>query len=175
MIRPFLFCLFAVIATAQSVPPQKSELTADDLVMTSTVDETRAVCTGHVVFTGTNLRLVCDRLEIITARSRDQQAAIGELKGFKYLLATGNVHLVQGLREATCERAEVLPLEDRVVLSGDPVLIDRSSDTVARGDEIVLRRGAGRLEVKNPKFTGPALEDLGPDAKNGLAPITPKP
>lgn len=148
---------------ATAVPTQ---LDADNLVMTSTDEETRAICTGNVILTGTNLKISCDRLEIVATRIGDPGATIGTLDGFKYLLATGNVRIVQGDREATCGRAEVLPLEEKVVLQEDPVVIDHSSDFIAAGRIITLFRGERRLEVIEPKLTGPPLQNLGADAGN---------
>lgn len=146
------------------IAPQRTELKADDLVMTSTDDETRAICTGNVVLTGTNMKIVCDRLEIIAARTGESSATIGTIEGFKYLLAEGNVRLVQGDREATCGRAEVLPDQERVVLYDNPVVTDHSTGIVAAGSEIILLRGQRELLVKNPRVTGPPVKDLGPDA-----------
>ncbi|MCC5024949.1 MAG: hypothetical protein J6386_20120 [Candidatus Synoicihabitans palmerolidicus] len=169
-LRPLstLFLLFTAArltyAQVPEIAPSRTELTADDLVMTSTATETRAICTGHVVLVSTNMRIACDCLEIVAARTDDPTATIGEFEGFKYLLATGNVRLVQGNREATCGRAEVLPDQERVVLKGDPVVIDHSTDFIAAGSEITLFRGQRRLEVKNLKATGPLVKDLGPDA-----------
>jgi len=162
-------CLTGSLCFAQ-VPTQRTELRADDLVMTSTDDETRAICTGNVVLTGTNMKISCDRLEIVAARTGDSTATIGTIEGFKYLLAEGNVRLVQGDREATCGRAEVLPDQDRVVLYENPVVIDHSSDFIAAGSEITLHRGQRKLEVKNPKVTGPPVKDLGPEADSKTSP-----
>ena len=159
---------------AQSVAPQRTELTADDLVMTSTDRESRVVCVGNVQLTGTNLRIVCDRLEIIADRDYDPTATLGELRGFKYLLATGNVRIVQGQREATCGRAEVLPGDDKVVLSENPVVLDRATDFIGRGEVITLLRGEQRMEIKQPRFSAPPIQDLGADASAAApAPTTP--
>lgn len=171
----FLSLLCTVGALAQSVPLQRTELTADHLEMTSSAREARVVCAGNVVLTGTNLRLVCDRLEIIADRDYDPAATLGELKGFKYLLATGNVHLIQGEREATCGRAEVLPLEEKVVLSENPVVLDRAADAVIRGEVITFLRGEQSLQVKQPRMSGPALPDLGADAQDEEPAPTPTP
>ncbi len=172
MTRSFFLCLsLAASAFAQSVPPQRTELTADGLVMTSTARESRVVCTGNVELTGTNLRLICDRLELIADRDYDPTATLAELKGFKYLLATGNVRIIQGQREATCGRAEVLPLEERVVLSDNPVVLDRATDYVGRGEVIILHRGEQRMEIRKPHFTGPAIPDLGADARKDAVPV----
>ena len=172
--------LTAVAATGfaqiiNPLEPQATTLTADDLDMRSTPTETTAICTGNVVLEGTNMKIACDRLEIRASRLGDRDATIGEFKGFKYLLATGNVRLVQGDREATCGRAEVLPAEERVVLYDDPVVIDRSSDFIAAGSKITLFRGERRLKVENPQLTGPAIDDLGPDAAQALGESAPTP
>lgn len=148
-------------AAALSATPQPTELISDLMEMKSTDSETRVVCTGNVVLTGTNLRIACDRLEVIATRIGDKDATIGTLEKFKYLLATGNVRMFQDQREVTCQRAEVLPLEDKVVLTGDPVLIDHSSGFVGAGEEITLKRGEREVIVKQSRVTGPAIKDLG--------------
>jgi len=160
-----VLCLLLPLAgRAQSVEPIPTALDADDLVMTSTDTETRLICTGNVILVGTNLKIVCDRLEIVAARIGDPDVTIGTLESFQYLLATGNVRIVQGDREATCGRAEVLPLEEKVVLQENPIVIDHSNDMIAEGRVITLYRGDRRLHVEFPKLTGPALMDLGADA-----------
>ncbi len=163
-----LLCLIPGVAAAEDIinplVPEDTILTADSLDMRSTATETIALCLGNVVLKGTNMQITCDRLEIRATRVGDRNATIGEFKGFKYLLAEGNVRLVQGDREASCGRAEVLPEEEKVVLYDDPVVIDRSSDFIAAGSKITLFRGERRLLVENPKLTAPPLKDLGPDA-----------
>lgn len=157
---------FLALAAAHSLPaqpakPVPTELTSDQLEMTSTDEETTAVATGDVVLTGTNLRITCDRLTVIAARVGDKSAAIGEgFERFKYILATGNVRIVQGDRESTSQKAEVFPREDKVVLSEDPVIIDHSNGFVAAGEKITLFRGKREVFVDKPKFTGPPVGDL---------------
>jgi len=169
-----LFWLSLVgFASAEIINPlaaQDTTLTADNLDMRSTLTETTAVFTGNVLLQGTNMEIACDRLEIIAARLGDRDAAIGEFRGFKYLLATGNVRLRQGDREATCGRAEVLPEQDKVVLYEDPVVIDHSSDFIAAGSQITLLRGERRMAIENPRLTGPPIQDLGPEATEALTP-----
>ena len=55
-------------ASVPAAVPQRTTLEADLLEMTSTDTETRVICTGNVVLTATNLRIACDRLEIIASR-----------------------------------------------------------------------------------------------------------
>lgn len=154
----------AGISGAQA--PQPTELRSEKLEMTSTDEETRAVATGSVVLTGTNLRITCDRLEIVATRIGEKDATVGTLEKFKYLLATGRVKIIQDDREATCGRAEVFPREEKVVLTEDPVIVDKSTDFVAAGERITLLRGKREVLVDLPKFTGPPIKDLGGNAKD---------
>lgn len=177
-----LFALaFLALAAAHPLPaqpakPVPTELTSDKLEMTSTDEETTAVATGNVVLTGTNLRITCDRLTVIAARLGDKNAAIGEgFERFKYILAAGNVRIVQGDRESTSQKAEVFPREDKVVLSEDPVIIDHSNGFVAAGEKITLFRGKREVFVDKPKFTGPPVGDLSATAapKPAATPVAP--
>ncbi|MFH1498229.1 MAG: LptA/OstA family protein [Verrucomicrobiota bacterium] len=148
------------------VPAVPTELRSEKLEMTSTDEETRAIATGSVVLTGTNLRITCDRLEIVATRIGDKNETVGTLEKFKYLLATGRVKIIQDDREATCGRAEVFPREEKVVLTEEPVIIDKSTDFVAAGERITLLRGQREVLVDLPRFTGPPIKDLGGDAKD---------
>ena len=154
-----------VLRAAPTVQPVPTELRSEKLEMTSTDAETTAVATGNVILTGTNLRITCDRLTTIATRIGDKDAAIGTMDRLKYILATGKVHIVQDDREATADRAEVFPREDKVVLSGGPVLIDHSSGLVATGEPIILLRGQRTVLGTNVKITAPPIEDLSATAE----------
>lgn len=163
------------LRAAEATAPVPTELRSDQLEMTSTDDETTAVATSNVILTGTNLRITCDRLTIIAARLGDKDATIGTVEKFKYILATGNVRILQGDRESTSQRAEVFPREDKVVLSEDPVIIDHSNGFVAAGEKITLFRGKREVFVEKPKFTGPPVGDLSATAAPKPATSAPAP
>lgn len=166
MTRRFLFSLLALLAcaTLRAAAPQPTTLSCDHMDMWSEGDETKAICTGKVVVTGTNLRIEADRLELIASRIDDERnQSIPTLEKFRYLLATGNVSITQGTRTATCGRAEVLPREEKVVLTENPVVIDRATDFVSAGEKITMLRGQERVEVEKPRLTGPPIKDLGFD------------
>jgi lipopolysaccharide export system protein LptA len=166
---------FVIPARAQPATAVPTELTSDHLEMTSTDDETTAVATKNVVLTGTNLRITCDRLTIIASRIGDKDATIGTVERFKYILATGNVRIVQGDRESTSQKAEVFPREDKVVLSEEPVVIDHSNGFVGAGEKITLFRGKREVQVEKPKFTGPPVDDLSATASAKPGAQAPKP
>lgn len=143
----------------------------------STDTETVATFRDNVVVTGNNIRLSCDFLKVIAIRKGDKDATLGSYGYFKSLVATGNVRIVQGDREATCGRAEVFPGEDRIVLSENPVVRSFDDEYTASGPRLVLYRGQRRAviegtEAEHARITLPAIKDLGFDeeAKGGATP-----
>lgn len=142
-------------------PPPPTVIESQSLDMHSTADETLSVFTGNVVVTGNDIRLTCDRLEVVSTRNGDKTDTIGKQDRFKSLLATGHVHIVQGDREASCGRARVLPRDDEVILTDNPVVIDHGNNTVATGDPIELLRGERRVKGTNVHITMPNIKDLG--------------
>ncbi len=155
--------LFAAATRAQNVPAETTTIESEQLDMRSTDTETVSVLTGKVVLTGTNLHLTCDRLEIVALRTGDPKATIGKVDSFKSLVATGNVRIIQGDREAACGRAEVLPGSDKITLTGQPVIVDHAINWRWTGDELEMLRGERQIRGKNARFTGPPIKDLGVD------------
>jgi len=168
--------LFALTARGQNVDPEVTTIESEQLDMRSTDTETTSVLTGKVVLTATNMHLTCDRLEIVALRSGDPKATIGKVDSFKSLVATGNVRIIQGDREAACGRAEVLPGSDRITLTGSPVVVDHAINWRWTGDELEMLRGERQIRGKNARFTGPPIKDLGIDKlKTPPAPEAPAP
>jgi lipopolysaccharide export system protein LptA len=165
--------LTALLSSARADEPTAppTEITSQSLEMWSNPDgtETRAIFKGNVTVTGNEIKLTCDRLDILATRIGDKTATIGKLDKFKSLIATGKVHIVQGDREASCGRAEVYPRDEKIVLMDNPVVIDHSGPTVATGDVIEMLRGHRRVTGSNVKITLPALKNLSYD-KNSPAP-----
>lgn len=154
--------LFSLRASAD-VAPKPTVIIADRLVSVSTDTETTTDCEGHVVVTATNMELRCDHLHMVTTRLSDRSGSIGKPTGFKTLVATGHVVILQtqGLREATCGRAEVFPAQDKIVLTIDPVVIDHGNGTRATGDEIDLYHNDRRVTGTNVRIDAPPIKDLG--------------
>ncbi|MBW8782601.1 MAG: hypothetical protein JF599_12060 [Verrucomicrobia bacterium] len=153
---------------AGSGPIIPTVITSKTLDMRSTDTETHAIFDHNVVVTGNNMRITCDHLDVLASRLGDKEATVGTLDKFKTLVATGHVHIVQGDRDVTCGRAEVFPLENRVVLTESPVVIDSSGPYVAKGTRIILLRGERRLFGDNIEMTGPPIKDLGFDKEKPM-------
>ncbi|MDB6092935.1 MAG: OstA family protein [Verrucomicrobia bacterium] len=167
----FLLLALAVVSPGRAeLPPETTSLSCDDFDMHSVGDETSGVCKGAVVVTGTNLKIICDRLEFTATGVGDKSSTVPTLRKFKYMIATGHVVIVQGDREATCGRAEVLPQENKIVLTESPVLVDKSTGWTSQGEKITMLRGERRVIVDKSRVTGPALRDLGVDAGKPASP-----
>jgi len=164
-----LLCLAALIgaparATAAEEPPlPPTEITARHMESRSTDTEMTTVFTGDVVVTGNNIHVTCDRLDAVSVRIGDQEQVVAKQNRFKSLVAIGHVIIVQGDREATCGRAVVLPDDNKITLTEDPVVVDHGAGWTDAGEKITMWRGERRVEVEKPHLTGPALKDLGFD------------
>lgn len=164
-IKPLTITTGAPAKAAKPVVPSvPTVIISTKMEMWSTDTETRSVFTENVVVTGNNLKITCDKLDITAIRFDDPKAkddTIGALEKFKTLVATGNVHIIQGDREVTCGRAEIFPGEDSIVLTEKPVVIDLSGPFTATGDKITIKRGERRIFGDNIRFQGPPIKDLG--------------
>ena len=154
--------LLPALALAQAAAPQATVITSvGPGVMVSTDKETTITFRDQVEVTGTNMRLACDYLEVVVLRSGDQSATIGKLEKFRSMLATGNVHITQGDREAACGRAEVLPEQDKIILSDTPVIVFKAENARQAGRKITMYRGQRKVEIEEPVTTLPPIKDLG--------------
>lgn len=175
---PAVFAQTPASAAKPAAPITPTVITSNEMEMWSTDTETRSIFKENVVVTGNNLKITCDKLDVTATRLDDDKskdATIGTLEKFKTLVATGNVHIVQGDREVTCGRAEVFPAEDKVVLTEKPVVIDSSGPYVATGTRIVLLRGERRLFGDNIRLQGPPIRDLGFDKNKTMQTPAPLP
>lgn len=165
--------LLATLGSARAAEETTTIITSDgEGVMVSTDVETTITFHENVVVIGTDLRLTCDDLKVVVLRKGDPAATIGKLEKFRSMLATGNVHMVQGEREAACGRAEVIPGQDRVVLTENPVVVDHDQNTRISGEKITLLKGQRQVLVEKPTLVGPPVKDLGFD-KDKKPPASP--
>lgn len=154
-------CLTAALRAADEAATTPTVITSDHGDMVSSATETTFTFRDHVAVTGTNMKITCDQLVVIANRTGDPKATLGKQDKFKSLVATGHVRILQNDREATCERAEVFPGQDKVVLTGNPKVRTLDGLYAADGPVIELYRGERRAVIKGPRITLPPLKDLG--------------
>jgi lipopolysaccharide export system protein LptA len=185
----FLCLLFLAVDVTRAQPVPAAASTPVETVITSQKaniwsneagTESYGIFTGNVVITGTNLRITCDRLDVTAEGQNAPKASdsggkagtANNVEKFKTIVAQGRVQIIQGDREANCERAEVLPGEGKIILSGQPVVMDRGNDSVVTGEPLILLKNERRVHGDNVKITFPPINtDLGFD-KNAPAPTS---
>ena len=165
----FGFCVISYAAAPQAQP---TVITSDQLEARSTDTETDSHFTDNVNVSGTNLSIKCDHLEVVTSKLANKTDTLGNPQHFKYMLATGHVRIVQGDREATCERAEVMPNDDKITLTGHPSVTDHGNGSILTGEPLILYKTQRIARGKNVRITMPPLKDLGYD-KNQAPPSLP--
>ena len=172
----------AAAAAAPATPPVPTVIESGAAEMVSTEKETTFTFTKGVKVTATNMILTCTDLVVVATRAGDPAATLGNQQNFKSLIATGGVRIVQNDREALAERAEVFPGEDKVILSGNPVVRSTKDgwEQNGQGMQLVLYRGERRAVLEGPQGTRtrlvmPPLKDLGydPDKDKGKEKSTP--
>ena len=62
----------AVPAAVRSAEPPNTVIVSQSLDMHSTDTETISVFTGNVVVTGNDMRITCDRLDVVSIRNNDK-------------------------------------------------------------------------------------------------------
>src|SRR5580658_4652291 len=153
-------------ALARAAEPQQTTIDADSLESVSSDTETTTTFHDNIVVVGNDITMTCDFLKVIASRVGEKTATLGKYGKFKFLLATGNVKIVQGDRVATCGRAEVFPGEDRVVLTENPTVSIESEGYKASGPRMILYRGQRRAVIEGTPAERthvmlPAIKDLG--------------
>jgi len=168
-------------AQVPAVEPQKTIVKADRLEATNSGVEGHYVFIGNVRITGTNLEITCDRLEIfsVSAPGKDakteEKGAFSDAGNIRRMLATGHVSIAQEGRTATCGVAEVLPHEDRIILTEDPVITDIATGVTMKGTRMTVNKER-EAQIENPEVVGPALPNLGfPGANDANAPAATPP
>jgi len=67
-------------------------------------------------------------------------------KGIEKVVAGGNVKIQQGLRVANCQKAVFYNQDQRVVLTGEPKVME--GDNLVSGEEIIFDIAKNRIEIK---------------------------
>lgn len=128
-------------------------ITSDRQWLVGGTDSDRYFFEGDVKAAGTDMDVSCEKAEVEMRKLKNGGHSISKI----YLLES--VNLSSGLKSATCGRAEVFPEDEMVVLSEDPVVIDREDNTRVSGPRMVYNRGRRSMtvEAENPQ-SAPAAQ-----------------
>ncbi len=173
--------LFAEEPAAQpatvDVTPQETVITSDLFEMVGGETENYFYFKGNVVVTGTNLRATCDEMEVVADRQQSDamEKAVGKVGTIQTITMDGNVVIEQAGRRAEAGHADIMPREDKVVLTESPKVID--SEGTVSGWRITLYKGERKATVEGkpgqdgkpserPRIQLPGFQDLGFEDKD---------
>ena len=72
LVLPCLLAALGLPATAAQEPVPDTVIESQSCEITSTDTQTLSIFTGNVIVTGNNIRITCDRLDVVSLRSGDQ-------------------------------------------------------------------------------------------------------
>ena len=89
-----------------------------------------------------DMTLKCNRLRVINT---------ADGKGVERIIATGNVQIEQGTRQARADKAEYFDAEQKLVLTGQPRAWDTEDQNELTGDVMEVFLATEKLEVKRAR------------------------
>ncbi len=115
---------------------------------------------GHVEIASATMNATCDEMRAIAKPAPPTVAGTAPAatsSSIDYIVARGNVRLVQGTRVATAGLAEIFVGNGTIVLSDHPVVADSAPDGIgAVGTQLILHKGDRRASiVGEPASTTP--------------------
>jgi len=143
----------------------QTRIYSDKLEMLTTDEGHRFFFLGNVRVFGRNLNVTCDRLEVTSKRSDDEDTGPGAFGSISSILALGHVRIEQSARSAVAGKATIDVKAGTIALEEAPVIFDDKGK--AEGHKIILYRGQRRAEVHGKpgetraKVTLPPIGDLG--------------
>jgi len=173
-----LLSLACTLSARQDAQPERAEGQRQETIITSDLFEMVGGETENYFYfkgdgsvTGTNLRATCDEMEVVADRhSSDEEKTVGKVGTIQSIVMTGKVRIEQSGRKAEAGRADILPREDKVILSENPRVID--SEGTVSGWRITLFKGERKALVEGnpdksagegsrPRIQLPGFQDLG--------------
>ena len=89
-----------------------------------------------------DMTLKCNRLRVINT---------ADGKGVERIIATGNVQIEQGTRQARADKAEYFDAEQKLVLTGQPRAWDTADQNELTGEVMEVYLATEKLEVKRAR------------------------
>jgi len=96
-----------------------------------------------IIFKG---NVIARQKDIVIYADSVEAVIIEDGKGIDRVTAGGNVKIQQGLRVAHCQKAIFYNREQKVVLTGEPKVVE--GDNIVSGDEIIFDLEKNRVDVK---------------------------
>lgn len=132
---------------------QAVTIRSDRLEIHQETDRNHFLFAGNVTVTDNQGETDCRTLEVLAARASPKTtgAAPANASGvgqIQRILAHQDVVVREGGLEAWSQEAELVPADQRVVLSGEPLVRDKASDALLQGGKVTWWRDRQEVEVE---------------------------
>ena len=103
-------------------------------------------------------------MEVYTSKKGQKTETIGQLGAIDRIVALGNVTIKQAGRTATAGKGEIFPIEGKIILTENPVVIDEDGEI--KGDKMTLLKGKRQAIIEGKpnqpvRIKLPTIKDLG--------------
>ncbi len=125
-------------------------ITSDRQYLSSSGDGTdRYFFEGNVEVRGSGLNADCDKIEVvmksISSRSK---------KRISQIAMSGEVKMEQGLKRAECDRADIFPDAQMVVMRGNAFVFNKEDNTRVAGPRLTYNAGTRRISMEQSDLEG---------------------
>jgi lipopolysaccharide transport protein LptA len=141
---------------ADTAPAGSTIITSDECRSDQTTHT--SVFTGNVVVNGTNFNMTCQEMTVIFTKD-------GKIDN---ILAVGNVVITQPDRITHCGQAQYFSLDDKFILTEQPVIV-QNKDKISAPKIIIFRSNQKMITL------GPSTVVLPPGTDTPTCPPTPSP
>ncbi|MFI3290714.1 MAG: LptA/OstA family protein [Opitutales bacterium] len=98
---------------------------------------------GNVEIDSTDMQANCNKIEVKMAKEGD-----ASVKKISHIIATEDVIITQGLKEAKAGRCDIFPNEEMISLSESPVVLDKGNNSSATGYRMTYRKGKKGISIE---------------------------
>jgi len=155
----FLFslcCTCAMSNASRAAEPSEEEKTSVIIEYSQAVydfsgDQKKVILEGPITISTQTMKITCDHAEVLSSRnatttSPTDTSTNPTLGTIDYILALGNVDIEQMGTRALAGKAEIFPLERRLVLEDNPRIIDKNG--IVSGFRITFLQGDRQIKIE---------------------------
>ena len=129
--------------TSTETKQEKTIIKSNKQWLTSTQKEDRYIFEDDIEITGTDMKATCKKMEVVIPNKANSKREISQI------IMTNEVKLTQQLKEITCGRADIFTNTQIVVLTENPVVIDREDNSRADGFKITYNHGNKKIQLES--------------------------
>ncbi|MEM9157487.1 MAG: LptA/OstA family protein [Verrucomicrobiota bacterium] len=137
-----------------NIAREPTQITSDNLYVRNQGQRTVFRAVGSTALRATNLKLDCDELETFVASESSANQTNSPFGGVQRILAKGNLEIEQEQLTAIADQAEVLPIEEKIILTGNPRGENKTTGATYEGSKIIFDRKNQKLFIEDSSIEG---------------------